>query len=142
MVKNWKSLLNIHILKGTRPERIKCILYGRLITITMVTLLASYASWYAEDYLQRELSIPKLIHWLKRKGRFTNALHVGTLEALFNDLRRGVLVKRGQLTRPSFGMPRTFEMSRVPGSLPMAEAPCCPQAQSWALGMCQLLPQS
>jgi len=90
MFKNWKSLLNIHILKGTRPERIKCILYGRLITITMMTLIASYASWYAEDYLQRELSIPKLINWLKRQGRFAKAMHVGTLEALFNDLRRAL----------------------------------------------------
>jgi len=87
---NWKSLLNIHILKGTRPERIKCILYGRLITITMMTLIASYASWYAEDYLQRELSIPKLINWLKRQGRFAQAMHVGTLETLFNDLRRAL----------------------------------------------------
>jgi hypothetical protein len=77
MFKNWKSLLNIHILKGTRPERIKCILYGRLITITMMTLITSYASWYAEDYLQRELSIPKLINWLKRKGRFARAMHGG-----------------------------------------------------------------
>jgi hypothetical protein len=104
MFKNWKSLLNIHILKGTRPERIKCILYGRLITITMMTLIASYASWYAEDYLQRELSIPKLINWLKRKGRFTNALHVGTLEALFNDLRRAlpkVLCKQKRKRRTS-----------------------------------------
>ena len=88
MFKNWKSLLNIHILKGTRPERIKCILYGRLITITMMTLLASYASWYAEAYLQRELSIPKLINWLKRQGRFAQAMHVGTVEKLCNDLRR------------------------------------------------------
>ena len=40
MFKNWQSLLNIHILKGTRPERIKCILYGRLMTITMMTLIA------------------------------------------------------------------------------------------------------
>ena len=90
MCKNWKSLLNMPILKGTRPERIKCILYGRLMTMTLMTLIASYASWYAEDYLQRERSIPKLINWLKRKGRFTNALHVGTLEALFNDLRRAL----------------------------------------------------
>ena len=45
---------------------------------------------YAEDYLQRELSLPKLINWLKRKGRLTNALHIGTLEALFNDLRRAL----------------------------------------------------
>lgn len=88
--KNWKSLLNIHVLKGTRPERIKCILYGRLITITMMTLVYSYASWYAEDYLQREISIPKLINWLKRKGRFAKALHVGTLDALFIDLWRAL----------------------------------------------------
>jgi len=43
--KNWKSLLNIHVLKGTRPERIKCILSGRLIPMTMMTLVSSYASW-------------------------------------------------------------------------------------------------
>ena len=42
-----------------------------------------------------------------------------------------------QLTRPSFGVPRTFGASR-PGSLPMAEGPLCPQAQSLALGMYQL----
>jgi hypothetical protein len=90
MFRNWKSLLKIHILKGTRPERMTCILYGRLMTITLMTLMASYASWYAEDYLQRELSIPKLISWLKRKGRFAKAVHVGTLEDLFNDLRRAL----------------------------------------------------
>ena len=104
MFKNWKSLLHIHILKGTRPERIKCILYGRLITITMMTLIASYASWYAEDHLQRELSIPKLINWLKRQGRFAQAMHVGTLETLFNDLRRAlpkVLCKQKRKRRTS-----------------------------------------
>ena len=104
MLKNWKSLLNIHILKGTRPERIKCILYGRLITITMMTLIASYASWYAEDHLQRELSIPKLINWLKRQGRFAQAMHVGTLETLCNDLRRAlpkVLCKQKRKRRTS-----------------------------------------
>ena len=42
MFKNWKSLLNLHILKGTRPERIKCILYGRLITITMLTMVSTF----------------------------------------------------------------------------------------------------
>jgi hypothetical protein len=90
MFKNWKSLLKVHLLKGTRPERIKCILYGRLITITMMTLMSSCASWYAEAYLQRELSIPKLINWLKRKGRFAKAMHAGTLEDLFNDLERAL----------------------------------------------------
>ena len=88
--RNWKSLLNIHMLKGTRPERIQCIIYGRLITIIMLALISSYASWYAEDYLQRELSLPKLINWLKRKNRLVNAMHDGTLEALLSHLRRAL----------------------------------------------------
>jgi hypothetical protein len=48
----------------------------------MLAMISSYASWYAEDYLQRELSLPKLINWLKRKNRLVNAVHDGTLEAL------------------------------------------------------------
>ena len=83
-------MLTIHVLKGTRPERIACMLYGRLITITMLAMLSSYASWYAEDYLQRALSLPKLIHGLKHKDRFVNAMHCGTFEALFRNLRRAL----------------------------------------------------
>ena len=88
--RNWKSLLKINVLKGTRPERIKCMIYGRLITIIMLAMISSYASWYAEDYLQRELSLPKLINWLKRKNRLVNAMHEGTLEALLRNLRRAL----------------------------------------------------
>jgi hypothetical protein len=88
--RNWKSLLKINVLKGTRPERIKCIIYGRLITITMLAMISSYASWYAEDHLHRELSLPKLINWLKRKDRLVNAMHDGTLETLLRHLRRAL----------------------------------------------------
>lgn len=88
--RNWKSLLKINVLKGTRPERIKCIIYGRLITITMLAMISSYASWYAEAHLHRELSLPKLINWLKRKDRLVNAMHDGTLETLLRNLRRAL----------------------------------------------------
>ena len=47
-------------------------------------------SWYAEDYLQRALSLPKLIHGLKHKDRFVNAMHCGTFEALVRHLRRAL----------------------------------------------------
>src|SRR5262245_23927775 len=57
-------------------------------------------------------------------------------------LQGGVLVKRGQLTRPSLGVSRTLGASRIPGSLPIAERRCCPQVQSLALGICRLLPPS
>jgi len=45
LVKQWKSLLHIHVLKGTRPERIQCLLYGRLVTITLLMRWSSYAVW-------------------------------------------------------------------------------------------------
>ena len=88
LFKQWKSLLHIHVLTGTRPERIKCLLYGRLITITMLMRFCSYASWYASAVVRREISLHKLIVWLKRKGRFAQAMHDGTVETLCSDLRR------------------------------------------------------
>jgi Transposase DDE domain len=88
LFKQWKSLLHLHVLKGTRPERIKCLLYGRLITITLLMRLSSYAAWYAAAVLGREISFPKLILWLKRKGRFAQAMHAHTWETLGRDLRR------------------------------------------------------
>jgi IS4 transposase len=63
--KDWKSLLKIHVLKGTRVERIECLIYGRLICIVVLNLLCSWAWWYGQYQHQREVSFPKLINWLK-----------------------------------------------------------------------------
>ena len=57
--KHWKSLLHLHVLKGTRPERIKCLWYGRLITMVILNIISAYAAWYAVHSLQREMSIHK-----------------------------------------------------------------------------------
>jgi hypothetical protein len=84
--KHWKSLLQIHILKGTRPERIKCLLYGRLITIVILNMLSAYASWYAADHLQREISLHKLINWMKRKCRLSTVIRTGNLDTLLSNL--------------------------------------------------------
>ena len=74
--KNWKSLLNIHILKGTHKERIKCFLYGRLTAVMMLTIFEGYASWYAFKYLKKEISFYKLTDWLKRKDRFAKVIRI------------------------------------------------------------------
>jgi len=92
LFKQWKSLLHIHVLAGTRPERIKCLLYGRLTTITMLMRICAYASWYAAAVLRRELSLHKLLLWLKRKDRFAHAIEEGTVETLWSDLRRDMAV--------------------------------------------------
>jgi Transposase DDE domain len=116
LFKQWKSLLQLHVLKGTRPERIKCLLYGRLITITMLLRVCSYAAWYAATVLRREISFPKLILWLKRKGRFASAIQHDTLETLCADLRRDMAAllckqkrkrKTSQQLLEEHGHPRT-----------------------------------
>ena len=91
LFKQWKSLLHLHVLTGTRPERIQCLLYGRLITITMLMRFCAYASWYASAVLRREISLHKLIVWLQRTGRFAQAMHDGTVETLCRDLRRDIV---------------------------------------------------
>ena len=79
--KHWKSLFHIHILKGTRPERLLCLLYGRLIVILVVQHLLAIASIHAVKE-QRELSFYKASQWLKRGGRLLKAF----LDRQFNDL--------------------------------------------------------
>ncbi len=89
--KSWKSLLNIHVLKGTVPERIKCYLYGRLILIAVMTVLYSYASWYALRQFQREVSEYKLICWLKRLNRLEKAVFLGRMGEVLIELKRDIL---------------------------------------------------
>jgi hypothetical protein len=79
--KHWKSLFPIHVLKGTRPERLLCLLYGRLIVILVVQHWLALASSHAVNE-QRELSFYKARLWLKRGGRLLNAF----LDRQFNDL--------------------------------------------------------
>lgn len=90
LFKQWKSLLHIHVLTGTRPERIHCFLYGRLMAIMMLMQVCSYASWYASTVLRREISRHKLILWLQRKGRFAHALQDGTTDTLYRELHRDI----------------------------------------------------
>jgi DDE family transposase len=90
LFKQWKSLLHLHVLKGTRPERIRCLLYGRLMTITLLMRVCSSAAWYASAVCQREVSFPKLLLWLKRQGRFAHAVQNGTMATLYADLRQAM----------------------------------------------------
>lgn len=70
--KQWKSLFQINVLKGTRPERIYCLIYGRLIVIlVMQRLLAISANQAINE--KRELSFYKAIQWLMRGERFSKA---------------------------------------------------------------------
>ena len=75
MFKYWKSLLNIHILKGTRAERIQCIIYARLLSIVLITHICGYAAEYAWNVYKKELSTHKTISWILRKSRVQDILN-------------------------------------------------------------------
>ncbi|MGL4502292.1 MAG: IS4 family transposase, partial [Planktothrix sp.] len=88
--KEWKSLLSIHILKGHRPERICCWLYGRLICLLIIMDLCSWTNWYAFEYLKRELSLNKTIKWFKEFSRLSNSIQQNTLSRLIEDLKNNI----------------------------------------------------
>jgi len=88
--RNWKSLMNIHILRGTRKERVECFLYGRLISVVVATMICGFASWYAFNYLKKEVSFHKVISWLRRKDRLAMAIRSENLSELFDDLIRNI----------------------------------------------------
>ena len=84
--KNWKSLFQINVLKGTRPERILCLIYGRLIVILVVQRLLALASAQAVAE-QRELSFCKASQWLMRGARLLKAF----LDRQFGGLLRRMM---------------------------------------------------
>ncbi|MCI0528342.1 MAG: transposase [Nitrospira sp.] len=84
--KHWKSLLHLHVLRGTRPQRILCLLYGRFILITILTMISAFVFGYAQSRFKKELSPHKLILWLKRNHRLARAIHHNELLLLLEDL--------------------------------------------------------
>lgn len=88
--KEWKSLLEIHVLKGTRAERIQCWLYGRLICIVMMTVICSWACWYAYQSLGGEVSLNKLLKWLTIKNRFALSVQHNQIPEMLAQIAKSI----------------------------------------------------
>jgi hypothetical protein len=74
--KSWKSLLQINHLKGINPNRIRCLLYGKLIVIVIVNMINKLACWYAQQ-LGREISLHKVVNWLKQDNKLRKIILTG-----------------------------------------------------------------
>ena len=61
-----------------------------MITIVILNIISGYASWYAAHALQREISIHRFIHWLKRTNRLSMAIYQGNLDTLLSNLRADI----------------------------------------------------
>lgn len=87
--KSWKSQLQINYLKGVNPNRIKCLLYGKLILIVSINIIYKLCCCYAQK-LGREISLCKLINWLKRDSRLVLIIFGRLNMKLFGSLIREV----------------------------------------------------
>jgi len=67
--KCWKSKLEIHYLKGINPERIKCLIYAKLILILLINQLYKLAEYIGTSFLGRTVSMYKVFEWARNPDR-------------------------------------------------------------------------
>jgi hypothetical protein len=95
--KNFKSNLELDMLKGTNRYRIDCLIYGKLIVILASVGIHQFAVNIAKD---KEVSGDKLTKWLKVGSRFQRAVETGNFEELLAPLEREIhLVCKQKRTR-------------------------------------------
>ena len=81
--KSLKTNVEIDYMKGTNKNRIKSLVYGRLITLVATFIIQNYVANIAED---REVSGDKLIKWLMSDNRLRDAIIQNNLTMLLISL--------------------------------------------------------
>jgi len=66
--KAWKSYHGITELKGKRPERIECFIYGRLIMMVLMAFFSGSMRRYLWQTKRRELSFLKTVKYFKSRA--------------------------------------------------------------------------
>ena len=81
--KNFKSNIEINVLKGINKYRIESLVYGKLITIITIFIIQQYTANIAPEM---EVSGDKLTKWLKADNRLHQAIIMGKLILLLKEL--------------------------------------------------------
>lgn len=87
--KQWKSCLKLHVFKGYKEERIRCLLYGRLIMILLIGSINSLLIKHAFE-INRELSSYKLMKYFIADHIFATAIKEGKVEPFISYLHEGI----------------------------------------------------
>jgi hypothetical protein len=96
--KSWKSQLHINYLQGINPNRIKCLLYGKLILIVIINIIYKFCAMYAQK-LGREISLHKLVNWLKRNKKLDSLIFQRHSFRFFESLLREILLSLSKKKR-------------------------------------------
>lgn len=78
LFKNWKTGMGIHYLKGINPNRIKVLIYARLMLMLIINKIYKLSSWLGEN-IGKNISMHKVFCWMKDPGRLQRILK-GTLK--------------------------------------------------------------
>lgn len=89
LFKVWKSQLYFDYLEGTKPERIYCLIYARLLAIVLILAIYNVIEQLIAPF-GLELSLTKLVNWLKRQARFMTILLQGITSKLWGLLIDGL----------------------------------------------------
>lgn len=84
--KRWKAILKLHILEGIDKFRIECLIWARLCTAVLMTLLTKVFSRIALIKYSVELSEDKFIKYIQREGNFCRAILENDLKKYFKEL--------------------------------------------------------
>ena len=87
--KEFKSLMNIDVMLGKNEATINTFIYGKLITILLITDIKRLAILYAKK-VDRELSFVKLINHLKYNQKMEKAILNGEILELLDEIERDI----------------------------------------------------
>jgi hypothetical protein len=87
--KNFKMNVEIDILKGTNKNRIESLVYGKLITITVLFVIQNYAASIAVD---KEISGDKVVKLLKSDNQLREAIIHNDMDMLLVVLQHDLIL--------------------------------------------------
>lgn len=73
LYKNWKTGLKIHYLKGMNPNRIKALVYARMILVMIVNEIYKLLDYIGHS-INRVVSMSKVYNWMKCGERICRVL--------------------------------------------------------------------
>lgn len=76
--KCWKSRMSIHHLHGINADRIRCLIYARLILLLLVNFVYKLAEYIGMTVIQKNISMPKIYEWTRNSERLLRLMK-GTL---------------------------------------------------------------
>lgn len=89
LFKVWKSQLHFDYLEGTKPERIYCLIYARLLAMVLILAVYNIIEKLITPF-GLEISLTKLVNGLKRQARFMTIILKGITSEIWDFLIDGL----------------------------------------------------